>query len=386
MNTKESAVSFGMTANKVQREIANANLGIISESPKHFDKKNDPLALLKDTLNAEAENAAQQGQKDTQEGRFQEFLKRGWFDDLDENITRPNFRFNIMGVDCVPSGEIVAIAGKPGAGKSTTLAILIGILLGKTEFAGIRCLTPCKRVLWIDTEKGAYSCKMKMQNFRRVARIESSKPLTEIGVYFVMMRQVATPDRLYFIRRLSQMSCFDAIVIDGIFDLVEDPNEGYSEATDLLRELADTGASVFAMLHTNKASGDSNMRYALGSELQRLCTTRFTITYNEQSKTHLITHDKSNDSSLAPEASFRFEDDGSVVDATSPKIDVKKILQYVFSDGRSRDFNKLRTDFVAKSGVKPNEAFNFVQQAQKDNWLITEIDGKINLNKEYFRG
>ncbi len=67
-------------------------------------------------------------------GRFQQFKERGWFDDLDESITKPDFRFNVGGVNCVPSGEITAISGKAGAGKSTALAILIGVLIGQTEF------------------------------------------------------------------------------------------------------------------------------------------------------------------------------------------------------------------------------------------------------------
>ncbi len=126
----------------------------------------DVLDRIREKLAADSEQAAAAGeQADTRENRFKAFLARGWFDDLDSTITRPNFRFNIMGVDCVPAGEVIAVAGKPGAGKSTALAIMIGILLGRTEFAGIRCITPCRKVLWIDTEKGAYSCQQKLKKF-----------------------------------------------------------------------------------------------------------------------------------------------------------------------------------------------------------------------------
>jgi Tfp pilus assembly pilus retraction ATPase PilT len=359
-----------------------------SESSKEIEEKNkdNPLNIIRERLEAEAEEAATAGeQADTRENRFKAFLQKGWFNDLDEAITRPKFRFNIMGVDCVPSGEIIAVAGKAGAGKSTTLAILIGVLIGKTEFAGIRCLTPCKKILWIDTEKGAYSCQQKMRNFRRIANLGDSEQLADIGIYFAMMRQVCTVDRLYFINRLAGLDQFDAIVIDGVFDLTEDADKEFSEVTDLLRQLADTGASVFAMLHTNKAEGDDNMRYALGTELQRLCTTRFTIIYDKTTHCHTIKHDKSNDSVLAPEVVFMFDRDGSVIPKTKCReIDVKLYLQYVFQDGQSRDWKKLRADFVAKSGVTQNEAYNYLQEAQEKNWIITELDGNLNLNKDYF--
>lgn len=276
---------------------------------------------------------------DTWQGRFKAFLSRGKFNDLDESITKPNFRFNIMGVDCVPSGEITAVAGKAGAGKSTALAILVGILIGRTDFAGCRCVTPCKKVLWIDTEKGEYTCQQKMQVFRRVANIDQSQRLEDVGVDFYLVRQETTEDRLLFVNALSELDNYDAIVVDGIFDLTRDPDKEYTPVTDLLRKLADKGASVFAMLHTNK--NDDNMRYALGTELQRLCTTRFTVEFNRGQ--HVIKHDKSNDSALAPEVAFVFDEWGNVVAATqSPDARAEAASE------ASRE--ELRTLFVAAFG------------------------------------
>ena len=257
------------------------------------------------------------------EERFKSFLSRGWFNDLDETITRPNFRFNIMGVDCVPSGEITAVSGKAGAGKSTALAILVGVLIGRTDFAGIRCVTPCKKVLWVDTEKGEYTCQQKMAVFRRVANIDNSKRLEDVGVNFALMRQETTEDRLLFVDTLAQLDHYDAIVIDGIFDMTKDPDKEYSPVTDLMRRLADKGASVFAMLHTNK--NDDNMRYALGTETQRLCTTRLDVELDKPTGRHIIKHVKSNDSALAPEVAFVFDEWGGVIPASeSPEVKAKQ--------------------------------------------------------------
>lgn len=263
------------------------------------------------------ESTEQQTPPQTWQERFKQFLSRGKFDDLDDSITKPNFRFNIMGVDCVPSGEITAVSGKPGAGKSTALAILVGVLIGRTEFAGIRCVTPCKKVLWIDTEKGEYTCQQKMSVFRRVAKIEPFQRLEDVGVDFYLMRQETTDDRLLFVDALSKVETYDAIVVDGIFDLTKDPDKEYSPVTDLLRRIADKGASVFAMLHTNKA--DDNMRYALGTELQRLATTRLDVEF--KGGQHIIRHTKSNDSALAPEVAFVFNEWGDVIPASeSPEV------------------------------------------------------------------
>ena len=267
------------------------------------------------------QSTEQQAPPQTWQERFKQFVSRGKFNDLDESITKPNFRFNIMGVDCVPSGEITAVSGKPGAGKSTALAILVGVLIGRTEFAGIRCVTPCQKVLWIDTEKGEYTCQQKMSVFRRVAKIGPSQRLEDVGVDFYLMRQETTDDRLLFVDALSQLEAYDAIVVDGIFDLTKDPDKEYSPVTDLLRKIADKGASVFAMLHTNKS--DDNMRYALGTELQRLATTRFDVEF--KGGQHIIKHTKSNDSALAPEVAFVFNEWGDVIPASdSPEVKAKQ--------------------------------------------------------------
>ena len=383
MTQKEKAApSFAAAPEVYTSDLPSAKLDNFSETRKDLGR--NVLDDVRAQLDADANEAAESGRNaDTRENRFRAFLARGWFDDLDENITRPNFRFNIMGVDCVPAGEIIAVAGKPGAGKSTTLAILIGILIGATEFAGIRCLTPCKKVLWIDTEKGAYSCRQKMRNFRRVANLGDDLPLTDIGIFFKMMRQDSTADRLYFIDQLAAMEKYDAIVIDGVFDLTDDPDKELSGVTDLLKNLAQTGASVFAMLHTNKAENDNNMRYALGTELQRLCTTRVTIKFDAKTKRHTIEIDKSNDTALPPEVSFMFDNGGSVI-PLSQHIDTKATLLYVFRDGQSRDWRKLRADFSAKSGATPSEAFSCLQEAQSKGWLTPELDGSLNIEKDYF--
>ena len=328
--------------------------------------------------------AAAEQKADTWKERFNQFLSRGKFNDLDENITKPNFRFNIMGVDCVPSGEITAISGKAGAGKSTTLAILVGILIGRTDFAGIRCVTPCHKVLWIDTEKGEYTCQQKMSVFRRVAKIEPSQRLEDVGVDFYLMRQETTDDRLLFVDALSQLMNYDAIILDGIFDLVKDPDKEYSPVTDLLRRLADKGASVFAMLHTNK--NDDNMRYALGTELQRLATTRFDVEF--KSGQHIIKHIKSNDSALAPEVAFIFDEWGNVVAATqSPEAkaeaaseasreELRSLFIAAFGEAETMRSTDIRNRIMQLRNCKQRTADTRISEAKAKGIIKFAINGK----------
>lgn len=270
--------------------------------------------------------------------RLLKFLDKGAFNDLDPSITSPKFRFNICGVDCVPSGEVIGVGGKPGAGKSTALAIFIGVMLGKTTFAGIRCITPCKKVLWVDTEKGDFSCKQKMAIFRRIANMVDNTPLEKHGVTFRQMRGERLIDRIAFIDYLFAIGNYDCVVIDGIFDLTDDANDNCAPVIELLQRLVKNGTSVFAMLHTNK--NDDNFRYAMGTELTRIATTLFKVDFNKTSEIHSITHDKSNDTALAPQVIFKFADDGSIYVPDVSSVADKK------AKAKSSKAKKLRTAFA----------------------------------------
>ena len=319
------------------------------------------------------------------------FIEKEPFNDLDPSIKCPNFRFNIHGIDCAPSGEIIGIGGKPGVGKSTALAIFIGVLIGKVSFAGIRCLTPCKKVLWIDTEKGAYSCKQKMAIFRRVANMVDDIPLKEHGIIFRQMRGERLVDRIAFIDCLFATDDYDCVVIDGIFDLTDNANDNCAPVTELLQRIVQRkGTSVFAMLHTNK--NDDNFRYAMGTELTRIATTVFKMKI--ENGIHTIIHDKTNDTALAPPIMFRFGSDGSIYEPdSSAKVERKKddrtqknegMLQKIFAEKESYERKSEIADAMCKAdrNLKKDTAKKRVEKALKDGVLFVGNDKKIYIKQE----
>ena len=323
--------------------------------------------------------------------RFITFIEKEPFNDLDPSIKCPNFRFNINGIDCVPCGEIIGIGGKPGVGKSTALAIFIGVLIGKVSFAGIRCLTPCKKVLWIDTEKGAYSCKQKMAIFRRVANMVDDIPLKEHGIIFRQMRGERLVDRIAFIDCLFATDDYDCVVIDGIFDLTDNANDNCAPVTELLQRIVQRkGTSVFAMLHTNK--NDDNFRYAMGTELTRIATTVFKMKI--ENGIHTIIHDKTNDTALAPPIMFRFGSDGSIYEPdSSAKVERKKddrtqknegMLQKIFAEKESYERKSEIADAMCKAdrNLKKDTAKKRVEKALKDGVLFVGNDKKIYIKQE----
>lgn len=325
-----------------------------------------------------------QYENDARKKRFCDFLARGVIDENDIGIAKPDFRYTIGGVECVPSGDIIAVAGKPGVGKSTALAILIGVLCGNRSFGEIACKNPCNRVLWIDTEKGAYSCIQRIKVLKSVAGFSKEDSVKDHGIDFFQMRDVMTDDRLFFIDQLAQQQEYDSIVIDGIFDLTTDPDNDYMPVIDLLKRLATKKTSVFAMLHTNKQDNDNNMRYALGTELQRICTTRFTIKFDKAKQCHEIIHDKSNDTAIAPNVCFKYDENGVVV----PIINGKKVnpmtasvnndFESILRDNDGITYIELVKNLIKVAGIKNRAAKTRIQNAL-NKVIYKDDEGKYHL-------
>lgn len=374
-------------ANQQQKDY----ISMIGDEMARCEKQLEEMSINNDKHKADRLLFESLGYTDKEQfERFIKFIEKEPFNDLDPSIICPKFRFNIHGIDCVPSGEIIGIGGKPGAGKSTALAIFIGVLMGKVSFAGIRCLTPCHKVLWIDTEKGAYSCKQKMAIFRRVANMVDDIPLKEHGIIFWQMRGERLIDRIAFIDGLFAKDNYNCVVIDGIFDLTDDANDNCAPVTELLQRIVQRkGTSVFAMLHTNK--NDDNFRYAMGTELTRIATTVFKVKF--ENGIHTIIHDKSNDTALAPPIMFRFADDGSIYEPdSSTKVERKKddrtqkiegILQKIFAEKESYERKSEIADAMCKAdrNLKKDTAKKRVDKAVNDGVLFVGNDNKFHIKQ-----
>ncbi len=183
-------------------------------------------------------------------------------------------------------------------------------------------------------------------------------PLETHGVTFRQMRGERLLDRITFIDCLFAMGNYDCVVIDGIYDLTDDANDNCAPVIELLQRIVQNGTSVFAMLHTNK--NDDNFRYAMGTELTRIATTIFKIDFDKTSGIHSITHDKSNDSALAPQVIFKFAEDGSIYVPDIPSVKEKEK-----ADKESIKSDKLRSVFAKifeehDEGINRNELARLV--------------------------
>ncbi len=326
---------------------------------------------------------------------FKKLFLECLFDDLNEDIVKPDFRLNIGGVDCVSSGCIVAITGKPGVGKSTAMAIIAGVLIGGKDFGLIQCKKAARNILWIDTEKDSFSCNQRMKTLRNVAGLDVGKTLVDQGVQFLRMKTRSIEERIFILEKITEKNLsrmiYDVVFIDGIFELTDDPGnlQKVTQVMELLKRLSGSGATVFGMLHTNKKLDDDNMREVIGTEFMRLCNNRFLVKYDAQKKIHNIIHDKSNDTKIAPIVSFQINDDGVAVPAglyseQNPKIneDFKKDFETILSNGLILPYNELVKEVVRTANVGNDMAKKRISKGYKDGYLDRDSGGKYWLKKE----
>lgn len=332
------------------------------------------------------QKTVQTRKKEMSHGDYKEIFMECLFDDLNEDISRPNFRLNIGGVDCISSGSIVAVTGKPGVGKSTTMAIIAGILIGGGNYGMMQCKIPFKNILWIDTEKEAFSCRQRMLTLRRVAGFNDNKTLHEQGVQFLKMNTRTHEERISLLEEIARRNyshyIYDAVFIDGIFDLTDDPGnlQKVTRVMQLLRNLSGSGATIFGMLHTNKQKDDDNMREVLGTEFHRLCTNRFIVKYDDKKNVHNIIHDKSNDTKNAPTFSFQFDENGIAFPFGLPTTDnkqeinedFKKDFQTILAEGLILPYGKLVDEVCKMANVKPDMAKKRISTGYNDGYLIRE--------------
>lgn len=327
---------------------------------------------------------------------FKKLFLECLFDDLNEDIIKPDFRLNIGGVDCVSSGCIVAVTGKPGVGKSTAMAIVAGVLIGGKDFGLIQCKKAARNILWIDTEKDPVSCNQRMKTLRNVAGLDAGKKLVDQGVQFLCMKTRSIEERIFILEKITEKNLsrmiYDVVFIDGIFDLTDDPGnlQKVTQVMELLKRLSGSGATVFGMLHTNKKLDDDNMREVIGTEYMRLCNNRFLVKYDAQKKIHNIIHDKSNDTKIAPIVSFQINDDGVAVPAGldsehNPKIneDFKKDFETILSNGLILPYNELVKKVVRTANIGNDMAKKRISKGYKDGYLDRDGGGKYWLKKEY---
>ena len=329
-----------------------------------------------------------------------EALKRKgiFFDDrIEDTTTDMDFMLTINGVDCIPKGTLVAVSGEKGTGKSSVMAVFAGVLISDNEFAGIKRKKECNSILWIDTEKDKGDNRRKLFITRHIAQIADDDSLQDHGIDFVRMKG-ASPELLrYTIENLANEKTYDIIIIDGLIEMTDKPNDNYKVVIDLLMQLSEDGCTVFGMLHTSMKKGDGMMMYALGTHYTYKASTGFLVKKN---KAGVITmsNNFSNDTDTIPDVLLVNEKgmiepfvrdesddnkDGMAADKSLPSIPTQQFNK-ILEGGVLMTHTELKKKLMEVTGKADRTVRNWITYASSPDYGILAQDetGKYYLRNE----
>lgn len=186
--------------------------------------------------------------------------------DVTQDIIEPTWLLRYQGVGFSPLGDVQAVRGMEGNGKSMLLTILMAAVLSGS-CGGLTCDIPNARVLYVDTEQNMASTLFVQRRVHHLCGWHGKEANARFRV--MMLREVEDlQDRNSYLWQAIEDFKPTAVFIDGVADLVSDINK-FDECMMMVRKLMAEASmrfmSIWMVLHVNY--GTQKMRGHLGTEI-----------------------------------------------------------------------------------------------------------------------
>lgn len=234
---------------------------------------------------------------------------RRWNDvfvDITEQIPpEPPFLAKIGETPIIFRQGLTVISGVQKAGKTSLVRLLVvAVLCGMAlEIDAIRGL----KVLWFDCEQPKFRILRQIEKAFQMAGMDRTN---DGPIQVAALRQYSPEERLTIIRETVEDQKPDLVIIDGVTDLLQDPNDLAASGMVVAELLAlseefDTGIVVVCHTNPNPNQTAGKLRGHIGSELMRKCETSIGMEKNDLN----IFTCKCKDSRGRPFAPFSFTKD-----------------------------------------------------------------------------
>ncbi len=370
---------------------------LTTEPTSHVPRQQVTMPAIQEKVRTKGRDVLNNGLRE----QYEALKRKGiFFDDrIEDTSTDMDFLLNINGVDCIPKGTLVAVSGEKGTGKSSVMAVFAGVLISDNEFAGIKRKKECNNILWIDTEKDKGDNRRKLSITRHIAQIADADSLQDHGIDFCRMKG-SSPELLrYTIEALANEKTYDIIIIDGLIEMTDKPNDNYKVVIDLLMQLSEGGCTVFGMIHTSMKKGDGIMMYALGTHYTYKASTGFLVKKNKEG---IITmsNNFSNDTDTIPDVLLVNEkgmiepfvrkksdtdtnEDGRAANKSLPPIPTQRFME-ILESGVLITHTELKTKLMEVTGKADRTVRNWIKYASTPDYgiLVKDETGKYYLRNE----
>ena len=230
----------------------------------------------------------------------------------------------VGGVPFFAKGDISAIKAKQKQGKTTAISLMVAAILCG-NWGQLVCELENARVMVIDTEQKPADTQLIYNRTLELAGLPKKDIFERFRTF--NLRSLDREDKIKSVKLAIMEYKPDIVFIDGIVDLMGNFNEVDDSKViieELMRlstkEVSGIDIAIVCVLHTNKATDDHNMRGHVGTMLAQKSGTVLEV---RKSNGIITVSNSDSRHKEVPEWSFRFDDNGNIVDATQQRLDIQ---------------------------------------------------------------
>lgn len=305
---------------------------------------------------------------------------------VDDEYPPEECLLEIDGVGFFPKGDICAIKAKQKQGKTNAISIMVAaILCGK--WGQLKAALSNARVMVIDTEQKPADTQLVYNRTLAIAGLPKKDMFERFRTF--NFRALTREEKIEAVKLAIMEYKPDIVFIDGIVDLMGNFNEvddSKQIIDELMRlsskEVSGVDIAIVCVLHTNKATDDHNMRGHVGTMLAQKSGTVLEV----KKDNGIITVSNSDSRHKeVPEWSFRFDDNGNIVDATQERLDMQAEIRRKRADNQLEQAEKVKRErFQAMSKIV-NDAKGYIRKSELSRALQSVLDKKRSTVDGYIR-
>lgn len=336
-----------------------------------------------DSIITEAASLPTEQEKERGQG-LKELLKH--LISVDDEYPPEECLLEIDGVGFFPKGDICAIKAKQKQGKTNAISIMVAaILCGK--WGQLKAALSNARVMVIDTEQKPADTQLVYNRTLAIAGLPKKDIFERFRTF--NFRALTREEKIEAVKLAIMEYKPDIVFIDGIVDLMGNFNEvddSKQIIDELMRlsskEVSGVDIAIVCVLHTNKATDDHNMRGHVGTMLAQKSGTVLEV----KKDNGIITVSNSDSRHKeVPEWSFRFDDNGNIVDATQERLDMQAEIRRKRADNQLEQAEKVKRErFEAMSKIV-NDAKGYIRKSELSRALQSVLDKKRSTVDGYIR-
>lgn len=187
-----------------------------------------------------------------------------------DGLTLPRFTLSYNGVPFAPVGDIHAMTGQSGHGKTMTYTLLMGAIL-RGEYGGIRWelddIEP--RVLYVDTEQAEGTTKLVVARVHEICGRDLTTDYPDFR-WVNLRNKESLAERWKVILKAIEFFRPTVVFLDGMLDMIKNINDDNECSQMVRRVMAMTsyyGMSIWCLVHQNPGR-DDKMRGQIGSVME----------------------------------------------------------------------------------------------------------------------